>query len=1175
MRIGFVSSISKYCLTFLLLLGINQTLNAQQFSDNFDAELVPGAGNGYALNEDLDIRQAGDSTPATYAIIAGTPDMIQVNSDIPDAAGDESGLGRFSFISGFAAVQLDIVPIDSEVSFRAEVWPVANNAARDSADWACLNMGATGGNGFVNGAAAGVGMLIRDNGGYQVFNNGPLIADGAVDVADSYIIEASLNAAGDSYSLTINGTAVLTDAAVTTSGTLFQMGGLGPAPHIIDDLEIDFEVKNIIPCLTATPQGGEAPLDVTFNASCTTAVADIASYSWDFGDGSQDTGEEVSHTYQFGDNYTVTLTVEDVDGNTETATTVITVFDTLDSYEDDFERPDGPVEGWTPVSGNWDIVGGQLETQTAGGENWVWAGSPPVILPEVMELSFTYDFLVTPGDGVGRHGGLMFCASEPNTRATGNGYTIDWIDRAGDHGIRVIRVDNGAHTVLQNGTPAVAEPPLEWRIVVTAATILIYGDGQLLVTVNDPTHRGGFLGFWAWINNEHIALDNVSVQEPDVFCSPNITTRSDLLGVGLDRVFDSSESEASEDITSVNWDFGDGNNSSDAVATHSYDAPGTYDVTLTVNVAGGDSCEVTTQVRVVETVAGFFDDFARADGNPDGWTPVSGNWSIAGETLTVDAPQGPEPFIYAGSPPRAFGDVVELEFDVSFINTPADGIGRHGGLFLFGQDPLPRGQTSGYTIDWIDREADRGYRIIVLRNGVGEVLVNGTGDVEPGEIWRVELDGDTIRLVVDGEVKAEVVEGSYRTGYMGMWSFVNGQLIEFDNVTFGEPPVADACFSIDPAGDLNAGEDATFNADCSKAPGSSITSYSWDFGDGNVADGPVVEHTFENGDIYDVTLTIETADGDIATNTASVTVVETLTGFSDDFEQENGPPENWTIVNDHEWQVVDGSLHTEVPAAPEAWIWAGSPPHKFVDIEEMSFDLTFNDIPLDVVGRHAGVAFFMQNTLPRFQGNSGYTIDWIDRPDDKGYRVLQWVDGVSTLLTILGSDDNGPGVEWVIEVEEEIFRLIVDGDVKTDIDGNDEVFDSMFREGHFGFWSYFNGQNLDYDNVVIGDGGIIIQPGDEFRRGDTDGNGALEITDPINNLSFQFLGTFTPPCLDAADFDDNGKVEITDPIANLSHQFLGTAPPAPPGKDTCGVDPTEDDESVGGDLGCLNPPENC
>ncbi len=101
----------------------------------------------------------------------------------------------------------------------------------------------------------------------------------------------------------------------------------------------------------------------------------------------------------------------------------------------------------------------------------------------------------------------------------------------------------------------------------------------------------------------------------------------------------------------------------------------------------------------------------------------------------------------------------------------------------------------------------------------------------------------------------------------------------------------------------------------------------------------------------------------------------------------------------------------------------------------------------------------------------------------------------------------------------------------------------------------------------------VVSEGPRFRRGDTDGNGALEITDPINNLAFQFLGTFIPPCMDAADYDDNGKVEITDPIANLSHQFLGTAPPAPPGKDTCGEDPTDDDPNLpDADLGCETEP---
>lgn len=96
----------------------------------------------------------------------------------------------------------------------------------------------------------------------------------------------------------------------------------------------------------------------------------------------------------------------------------------------------------------------------------------------------------------------------------------------------------------------------------------------------------------------------------------------------------------------------------------------------------------------------------------------------------------------------------------------------------------------------------------------------------------------------------------------------------------------------------------------------------------------------------------------------------------------------------------------------------------------------------------------------------------------------------------------------------------------------------------------------------------VVSEGPVFKRGDVDANGMLEITDPINSLSFQFLGTFDPVCMDALDFDDNGKVEITDPVANLSHQFLGTAPPPAPGKEQCGVDPTDGD-----DLGCEDYPD--
>ena len=93
-----------------------------------------------------------------------------------------------------------------------------------------------------------------------------------------------------------------------------------------------------------------------------------------------------------------------------------------------------------------------------------------------------------------------------------------------------------------------------------------------------------------------------------------------------------------------------------------------------------------------------------------------------------------------------------------------------------------------------------------------------------------------------------------------------------------------------------------------------------------------------------------------------------------------------------------------------------------------------------------------------------------------------------------------------------------------------------------------------------------------FRRGDVDDSGVVDISDPLNSLEFQFLGTFTPPCMDAADTDDSGTVDISDPLNNLSFQFLGTFTIPAPGPDDCGLDPTADDDSpgIGGDLGCAS-----
>ena len=88
-------------------------------------------------------------------------------------------------------------------------------------------------------------------------------------------------------------------------------------------------------------------------------------------------------------------------------------------------------------------------------------------------------------------------------------------------------------------------------------------------------------------------------------------------------------------------------------------------------------------------------------------------------------------------------------------------------------------------------------------------------------------------------------------------------------------------------------------------------------------------------------------------------------------------------------------------------------------------------------------------------------------------------------------------------------------------------------------------------------------PAGSFARGDADGSGGIDITDPIRVVLGLYLGD-PLDCRRAADADDSGEIEITDAVYLLGYLFLaGPPPPGPfPG---CGEDATSDP------LDCLEP----
>ncbi len=84
-----------------------------------------------------------------------------------------------------------------------------------------------------------------------------------------------------------------------------------------------FQELPLTAIFSSTPSSGQAPLKTTFDATASTG--NVASYVWDFGDGSQAKGQQVDHVYAKTGKFTAKLTISDNKGVKAIKTTQITV----------------------------------------------------------------------------------------------------------------------------------------------------------------------------------------------------------------------------------------------------------------------------------------------------------------------------------------------------------------------------------------------------------------------------------------------------------------------------------------------------------------------------------------------------------------------------------------------------------------------------------------------------------------------------------------------------------------------------------------------------------------------------------------------------------------------------------------------------------------------------------
>ncbi len=686
---------------------------------------------------------------------------------------------------------------------------------------------------------------------------------------------------------------------------------------------------------TATSTGMSVALDATASSD---TDGTIASYAWDFGDGSTQVpsaSATASHTYATPGTYTVTLTVVDNDGGTGTTTHIATPVHV--------NVP--PTAIFTSSSNNlvasFDASGSSDSDGTIAGYAW--------------------DF----GDGTTGTG-----ATPSHTYASGNTYTVTL----------TVTDDSGATTVISHPITVQAANQLPTASISTTNTAgsltvgvdasasndpdgtivsydVDYGDSTTHGTTATSTHTYAAAGTYTI---GLVVTDNrggtatttkqITVTKTNLPPVASFTTSVSNLALSVNA---SGSSDPDGTITSYAWDFGDTATATGSTASHTYAAAGTYTVTLTVTDNQSTSTTTTQSVTVsaapVNTTIAE-DHFDRTAVSSWGSAPTGGAWTVnSTASSSVGAGVGVQSHT-AGATRKATLNATsvtdaDIRTDISFDKAMTGG-GAYAGI-------VTRNTAADYYQSRIRFLADGTLAVQILQGG-STVLANATvpGSYTPGTslTLRTQISGvspTTIKakVWVTGQAEPSAwgvtttssAAGLQVAGSVGVVSYASGSitnaplLAKYDNFvatsgTVVTPPanVAPTASFTSSVNGLVAGVDGSASTDTD----GTITGYAWNFGDGTTGTGVTASHTYATAGTYTVTLTVTDNGGLTGTKTGTVTAVGTppanvaptasftssVTNLTAGFNASASTDTDGTITG-YAWNFGDGTTGTGVTAS--------------------------------------------------------------------------------------------------------------------------------------------------------------------------------------------------------------------------------------------------------------------